>query len=46
MWDVIHPGRLWAENLASEVTVESVLELTKRHFDRIRVPPQEIELQS
>jgi hypothetical protein len=44
MWDVIHPGRKWAENLGSLVTVESVLALIKHHFDNIPVPPGAIEL--
>jgi hypothetical protein len=44
VWDVIHPGRRWAENLGSLVTVESVLALIKRHFDNTPVPPGAIEL--
>jgi hypothetical protein len=45
MWDIIHPGRIWAENLPSGGTVESVLKLIKCHFESIRVPPGEIELE-
>jgi hypothetical protein len=43
MWDVLHPGRKWAEKLGASVTAEEVLSLIKQHFESVPVPPGELE---
>lgn len=40
IWDVLHPGRGWAEHLEAAVTCDQVLELIKAHFLRVKAPPQ------
>jgi hypothetical protein len=41
MWDVLHPGRKWAEKLSASVTAEDVLSLVRKHFLSVPVPPDE-----
>ena len=43
MWDVIHPGREWAEELSAAVTADAVLSLIKDHFADVLVPPGDLE---
>ena len=44
MWDIIHPGRAWAEELSAALSSETVLSLIARHFDNVRVPPGKFEV--
>ncbi|MBP7826709.1 MAG: Eco29kI family restriction endonuclease [Verrucomicrobia bacterium] len=44
MWDIIHPGRAWAEELSAAMSSETVLSLIARHFDNVRVPPGKFEV--
>jgi len=43
MWDVIHPGREWAESLTADVSVKEVFEVIKGHLAAIPVPPGELD---
>ena len=41
IWDVIHPGRRWAEKLSAAVTADGVLSLVEEHFKNVPIPPGE-----
>jgi hypothetical protein len=41
MWDVLHPGRRWAEKLSAAVARDQVLSLIEAHFQNVKVPPDE-----
>lgn len=40
-WDVLHPGRAWAERLKAACTPEEVLGMVKKHVDSVPIPPAE-----
>lgn len=40
-WDVLHPGRSWADRLKAAVTCEGVIAHIQAHFESVPVPPKE-----
>ena len=34
MWDVLHPGRSWADHLSASVTQEQILDLIRHHWSK------------
>jgi hypothetical protein len=42
LWDIIHPGRAWANNLTAAVTAENVLVLVKQHLQTTKTPPPSV----
>ncbi|MGH7968087.1 MAG: Eco29kI family restriction endonuclease, partial [Limisphaerales bacterium] len=38
-WDVLHPGRSWANQLGDACTYETVLGVVKSHLDTVQIPP-------
>jgi hypothetical protein len=42
MWDVLHPGRKWADSLASAVSVEHVLGRVREYLSSFTLPPAEV----
>jgi hypothetical protein len=42
MWDVLHPGRKWADELGASVTRADVLARIAEHFKHVNVPPGDL----
>ncbi len=39
-WDVLHPGRAWADRLQAACTREEILSGIQSHMDSIPIPPE------
>lgn len=44
MWDILHPGRRWADRLRASLNANQVLALIKEHFEKVTAPTGEIEV--
>jgi hypothetical protein len=44
MWDVLHPGRAWADKLQGAITTEAVLCLVRSYLDCFELPSSEIKI--
>jgi hypothetical protein len=44
MWDILHPGRLWADKLEAAMTAENVLALVRSYLNSFSTPPADITL--
>jgi hypothetical protein len=43
-WDVLHPGRAWADRLQAATTSEEILPRIQAHFNSVQIPPAESPL--
>jgi hypothetical protein len=44
MWDVLHPGREWAEELSASMSSQQVVSLVDKHYAHVPIPPGELEI--
>jgi hypothetical protein len=44
LWDVLHPGRVWASRLQAADTYEAIIARVQKHMETVPIPPSKFEV--